>query len=285
MTPGQQKPKVRIVPKTPVVRIATAQEPPPPTIKSTQSKAKKPPKPNKALPNLENQHSQETLAKAIALSQQHPPMHEQAALQIILGHRTVEDWYSQLQERRARNAVRIQRLRELHAKKQEALQEIGGCQQESSWLYLLYSTRVPVCLETSTHEDLQARLHRLNVYSIIVKDMESERHSLRKCSISAIWPVSAQSQCLAMRTITGEPSQRNIAAPYKPSERWPFPHQLLEQAIGARIRAQLLNGSRWEGYLRWNNAFTFLLGEKPEGEAEVLIYKHACCGLEILTKE
>jgi len=83
-----------------------------------------------------------------------------------------------------------------------------------------------------------------------------------------------------MRQITGEPSKRNQIPGRTISDRWSFPHELLQRSIGQQVRADLLNGSIWTGYVRWANAFTFLLEDEPQGGTEVLIFKHACRGLD-----
>lgn len=83
-----------------------------------------------------------------------------------------------------------------------------------------------------------------------------------------------------MRQIAPD-SVRDFLPPEKPQERWPFPEETFSDWVGQKVQVQLLNGSLWTGFVRWNSQYVFLLGDQATGEAEVLVFKHACCGVTL----
>jgi len=287
LNPVPHKPRVRLVVKSPQLQLPVAQEPPPPVLSSTKtpppSKKGKPPKAPKPSLALKRQQYQADYQKATELSLQHPGMHPQTAYQIFLGHFTVEDWYAGCRKRKENRESRLQKY---SIKRQRRIESSGGSlEEERAWTapFLRNLGRELVWLEVAGKGDLIARIQQVTVYDVRLQLEHENLGVIDKTQLSALAAAATHLQILGMRQITGDPLQREAVPSPKLSERWPFPHDLLPKLAGQRIRVQLLNGSSWMGFFRWSSPFTFLLGAEPTGEAEVLIFKHACCGLVVLT--
>jgi sRNA-binding regulator protein Hfq len=290
LKPPTQAPRVRLVVKAkPEIQIPTAQEPPPPVISSTQSPEpakKSKPKPDfevlskdfKASKALKRARFEEKLQKATELTQQHPAMSVQVGIQIVLGQFTVEDW----QARRLQKNESATRKRQ-HFEQQERLIKNLGQNQEMAWLERFYRAQEFVWMDVAVEGELRVRLKAGTRFTVSVKVQDGKVQDgktllLDKTKISAICSAADSAQCALMRQITN-PSLRNSRPETSPWKRWSFPHEVLQQLVGKRVGVELLNGSRWTGYVRWTNVFSFMLGAEPDGGAEVILYKHACCGL------
>lgn len=281
MKPPTQAPRVRLVVKAkPEIQIPTAQEPPPPVISSTQSpapaKKSKPKSDFKISKALKRARFEETLQKATELTQQHPAMSVQVGIQIVLGQFTVEDW----QARRLQKNESATRKRQ-HFEQQERLMKNLGQNQEMAWLERFYRAQEFVWMDVAVEGEISVRLKAGTRFTVSVKVQDGKsRLLLDKTKISAICSAADSGQCALMRQITN-PSLRNSRPEISPWKRWSFPHEVLQQLVGKRVGVELLNGSRWTGYVRWTNVFSFMLGAEPDGGAEVILYKHACCGLTV----
>jgi len=120
-------------------------------------------------------------------------------------------------------------------------------------------------------------------FLLAVQIPDGSYKSFSKRELSAFCSVSLSPQVLGMRQIAPE-SQRDLLPADKPKNRWPFPEDLVSGWVGQRVQVQLLNGSSWTGILRWNSRYTFLLGAHSTGEPEVLLFKHACCAVELTSQ-
>ncbi len=280
MKPAQAPPKVRLVVKAkPEIQIPTAQEPPPPVIAST----KKPPYVKKVNPEFKaskRARFEENYQKALELSQQHPPMSVEVGHQIVLGQFTLEDWQARCQAKKEYAAAKKQRKRQ-HLQKQESLLRDIGQAQESSWFEQFAHTQELIWMESAREGELNARLQATDRYTVTVVK-EDQTLILFKTQISALSSASDQSQCALMRRVI-KASRRNKYADKSPLKRWPFPHEQLQQLVGKRVGVETVNGSLWTGYVRWANVFSFMLATQPDGGAEVILFKHACCSLSEIT--
>lgn len=272
MKQAHPAPSVRLVPKSPSLPVA--QEPPVPIVTSS----KKTPKGKSAAETAKlekQQRRQELLLQAEELSQQNPGLNPQNAYEILLGQYTLEEWTERRQATIARKkAFALQRRLTRFGDKRS--------DEEKAWSSRFFDgpDTDPIWIETAGG-DLIARLTTVKIFTVAVQTADGRYRGFEKTAISALCCAGLSPQVQSMRQIEPE-SRRNVIPARKPKERWAFPEASFAGWVGRQIRLQLLNGSIWTGFLRWNSRYSFLLGAQPEGEPEVLLFKHACCGVQLL---
>ena len=262
---------VRLVPKAPSLPVA--QEPPVPIV--TSSKPSKAKSAAKTAKQEKKQRRQELLVQAEDLSQQNPGFNQQNAYEILLGKYTLEEWTERRQATIARQkALALQRRLARFGDKRS--------DEEKAWCSRFFDgpDPEPIWMETAGG-DLIARVTRVKIFTVAVQVADGSYRGLEKTEISALCGAGLSPQVQGMRQVEPE-SKRDVLPARKPKERWAFPEASFAGWVGGQIRIQLLNGSIWTGFLRWNSRFSFLLGAQPEGEPEVLLFKHACCGVQLL---
>lgn len=268
----QTTPRVRLLPKA-SLQIPVAEEPPVPVISPEKALKVKPPAKGKGVVFREKQRRKELMVQAEVFSQQTPGLNTQMAYEILLGQYTLEEWQARRQASRAKRQTYLERRR---AKESDARSE-----EEKAWCFPFMDAleREPVWLETAKGQEL-GRVIQSRVFLMVVQKINGKHWGYKKTELSALCSARLSPQILQMRQILPE-AQRGAIPAEKPKDRWPFPESLVTSWVGQRVQVQLLNGSVWTGYLRWNSRFTLLLGEQPVGESEVLLYKHACCNIQI----
>ena len=272
----QAHPSVRLVPKklSPAASLPVAQEPPVPVVASSP----KPPKVKsaaKVAKQEKQQRRQLLLLQAEELSQHTPGLNSQCAYEILLGKYTLEEWTERRQATIARQkALALQRRLARFGDKRS--------DEEKAWCSRFFDGPgpEPIWMETAGG-DLIARVTRVKIFTVAVQVADGSYRGLEKTEISALCGAGLSPQVQGMRQVEPE-SKRDVLPARKPKERWAFPEASFAGWVGGQIRIQLLNGSIWTGFLRWNSRFSFLLGAQPEGEPEVLLFKHACCGVQLL---
>ena len=221
------------------------------------------------------QRRQELLLQAEELSQQNPGLNPQCAYEILLGRYTLADWE---ERRQATIARRKERAR------QERLARYGDkrSDEEKAWCSPFFEgpDPEPIWMETAGG-DLIARVTRVKVFTVAVQIADGSYRGFEKTEISALCSAGLSPQVQGMRQVEPE-SKRDVPPARKPKQRWAFPESSFADWVGQRVQVQLLNGSTWTGFLRWNSRYTFLLGALPAGEPEVLLFKHSCCGAQLV---
>ena len=267
MKPTSSPPRARLVLKTPSVPVA--QEPPVPVIQPSppSAKAKEPASPEK----VKKQHRQQLMSQAEELSRQNGGLHPQCAYEILLGKYTLEEWKAR------RRAAETRKQAAFQARAEESRSE-----EEKAWCspFLKASEREPVWLETTCGDQI-ALITRWKPFQGKLEFPDRSWRIADKRELSALCSARLSPQVLGMRQV-GPESQRSMLPAVKPAERWPFPEESFATWIGQLVQVQLLNGSTWTGYLRWNSRYTFLLGAQPTDAPEVLLFKHACCCVQLL---
>lgn len=221
------------------------------------------------------QRRQEMLLLAEGLSQQNPGLHPQSAYEILLGQYTLEEWAERRQATIARQkALALQRRLARYGDKRS--------DDEKAWCSRFFDgpDPEPVWMETAGG-DLIARVTRVKIFTVAVQTADGSRRGFEKTEISALCAAGLSPQIQNMRQVEPE-SKRDVLPARKPKERWAFPEASFGGWVGGQVRIQLLNGSTWTGFLRWNSRYSFLLGVQPAGEPEVLLFKHACCSAQLL---
>lgn len=265
-------PRARLVPKAPSLPVA--QEPPVPVVTSSQ----KPPKVKSAAKTAKQekqQRRQELLLQAEELSQQNPGLNPQNAYEILLGQYTLEEWAERRQATIARQkALALQRRMARFGDKRS--------DEEKAWCSRFFDgpDAEPIWMETAGG-DLLARVTRVKIFTVAVQIADGSYRGFEKTEISALCGAGLSPQVQGMRQVEPD-SKRDVLPARKPKERWAFPEASFAGWCGRQIRIQLLNGSIWTGFLRWNSRYSFLLGGQPAGDPEVLLFKHACCGAQLV---
>ena len=212
------------------------------------------------------QRRQQLMAQAEQLSRENPGLHPQQAYEILLGRYSLEEWKAS---------------REAKLQAQKALDEDSRSEEERAWSLPFFDApeREPVWIETSSCNQI-ARIKQVKTFRLVVTFPNGRYWDYDKRAFSSLCSARLANQILTMRQIA--PGARRDALPaQKPADRWPFPEETFAGWVNQRVEVQLLNGSIWTGFLRWNSRYTFLLGAEPTGDLEILIFKHACCGVQL----
>ena len=271
MKQAHPAPSARLVPMVPSLPVGQAPVPvvtssqKPPTAKSAAKTAKQ----------EKQQRRQELLLQAEELSQQNPGLNAQNAYEILLGQYTLEEWGERRQATIARQkAIALQRRLARFGDKRS--------DEEKTWCSRFFDVpdTEPIWMETAGG-DLVARITTVKIFTVAVQIADGGYLGFEKTAISALCCAGLSPQVQSMRQIEPK-SKRNVLPARKPKERWAFPEASFAGWVGQKVQVQLLNGSIWTGFLRWNSRFSFLLGAEPAGKPEVLLFKHACCGIKVL---
>ncbi len=263
--PVAQEPPVPIVTSSGrALKAESAQEEPPAPVTSSEKVPKvKPPAKGKGKVFQEKQRRKELLRQAEGFSQQTPGLNPQNAYEILLGQYTLEEWKARRQASQARKSDR-------------------RSDEEKAWCYSFLDApdREPIWLETAKGERI-VRVSQARPFLMVVQKTNGKYRGYKKTELSALCSARLSPQVLQMRQIVPE-AWRNALPAENPKDRWLFPEDLVSSWIGQRVKTQLLNGSTWTGFLRWNSRYTLLLGAQPAGDPEVMLFKHACCGIQLL---
>lgn len=271
MKQTQSSPRVRLLPKA-TLSLPVALEPPVPVISPEKPKSK-PPAKGKGKTLQEKQRRQELLVQAQEFSQQNPGLSPESAYEILLGQYTLEEW-------RARREVRLAK-KQAYSARLRAQESDHRSDKEKAWCipFMEAADREPVWLEIAEGERI-VRVSQTRPFLMVVQKTNGKYRGYKKTEISALCSARLSPQVMEMRQILPE-ARRDAVPAEKPKNRWVFPEDLVSSWIGQRVQIQLLNGSIWTGFLRWNSRYTLLLGGQPSGEAEVLLFKHACCSVQL----
>lgn len=272
MKQAHPAPRARLVTKVPLIPVA--QEPPVPVITASK-KASKAKGTDQVDQQQKQQRRQALLPQAEELSQQNPGLNPQNAYEILLGHYSLDEW-------RARRQATQEKRRQHCQRRREARFSDKRSDQEKAWCFPLFEATEPepIWMETVGGDQI-ARVTKAKTFLLAVQIPDGSYRGFPKTEISALCRAAHSPQVQPMRQVEAE-SKRNVLPALKRQERWSFPHQTFSGWVGRQVQIQLLNGSTWTGFLRWNSHYSFLLGAQPEGEPEVLLFKHACCGLQVL---
>lgn len=262
--------RAKLVPQT--SSLPVAQEPPIPIVTSS---GKAPKAKRKTAKEEKKERRQELLPQAEELSQQNPGLKPQCAYRILLGHFTLEEWRERHQVVAAKRKALAQQWRMERYRDKSSDEEKAWCSPFFEGL-----DPEPVWMETASG-DLIARVTRAKIFQLTVQIADGSYRCFEKTKISALCSAGLSPQIQSMRQVEAE-SRRDVLPAFKPKQRWAFPDDLVTGWVGRQVRVQLLNGSTWTGFLRWNGRYTFLLGAQPAGEPEVLVFKHSCCGLQLV---
>lgn len=274
MNPAHNTPRARLVPKAPSLNVA--QEPPVPVVTSSpKAKSKDKISITQQEKQQQQQRREELLAQAEELSQQNQGLNPQNAYEILLGQYTLDEW-------KARRQVSLEKKRHRFQQRKEAQLSDKRSEQEKGWSFRFFeATEVePIWMETTSGDHI-VRVTKMKPFLLGVQIADGSYRGFPKTEISTLCSAGQSTQVQSMRQVEPE-SQRDMLPAKNPKERWLFPESSFAGWIGSQVRVQLLNGSTWTGFLRWNSHFTFLLGAQPEGEHEVLLFKHACCGVQLV---
>lgn len=270
MNQAHSAPRAQLVPKT--QSFPVAQEPPVPIVTSS---GKAPKAKRKTAKQEKKERRQELLPQAEELSQQNPGLRPECAYRILLGHFTLEEWRERHQAVAAkRKALAQQRRMERYGDKRS--------DEEKAWCSPFFEgpDPEPIWMETAGG-DLIARVTRVKIFLLAVQIADGSYRGFEKTEISALCSAALSPQIQSMRQVEPE-SQRDVLPASKPKQRWAFPEEFFSAWLGRQVCVQLLNGSTWTGFLRWNSRYAFLLGAQPAGGPEVLLFKHSCCGLQLV---
>lgn len=229
----------------------------------------KPAKTPKPIPDTKlakQQRRQELMAEAEQLSRENPGLHPQQAYEILLGRYSLEEWKAARQAKLQADRARYEDLRS---------------EEERVWSFPFFEApeREPVWIETSSCNQV-ARIKRVKAFRLVVTFPNGRYRDFDKRAFSSLCSARLAPQILGMRQLTpGAP--RDVLPAQKPADRWPFPEETFAGWVNQKVQVQLLNGSIWTGFLRWVSRYTFLLGAEPTGDLEILLFKHACCGVRL----
>ena len=254
--------------------LSVAQEPPVPVISPEKPAKVKPPAKGKGKTFQEKLRRKELLAQAEVLSQQTPGLNVHNAHEILLGQYTLEEWSARRGVRAAKKQAYFERRNTEHVDQRS--------DEERAWSFTFLEARdrEPVWLETAGGERI-ARVSQAKPFIMVVQKTNGKYRGYKKTELSALCSARLSPQVLGMRQIMPD-AQRDSVPSEKPKDRWIFPEQTFAGWVGQQVQVQLLNGSIWTGYLRWNSRYTFLLGAQPTGDSEVMLFKHACCHVQLL---
>lgn len=320
LSSSAEKPRVRLVAKKTEVEIPVAQEPPVPEIKrkeewdvpaafvppekkkkkvaktEAQEEAVSAPPPNPPAPvvpktpkakkekppskkQLKKLAFQERYERAKELSSQYPGMSVDAAHQALLGVYTVEEW---LVNRKRKQAKAREKAKTVLAQRRiQAGIKQTFTRETLEWQILqgFLESESLLQIESGKFGLITRRLTGQGIYKFYFKDDSGvviQENKLRVASIG----LAADMDLEAMRVRLAE--EQLFKLDKDPKMRWSFPHELLNEGVGRKARVVLVNNSVWSGHVLWCGPFSFGLAKDAKAEkASVIIYKHACCGVEL----
>lgn len=316
-----EKPKVRLVVKKTEVEIPSAQQPPVPEIKRrkeewelalptdvplhppVKAKAKKTaPKKAETAPVAPKAESVETKPKkekpltakqqrklafqqryelAKEMSAQNPGLSPDAANFILLGNYTLEEWLANQELKRKKNLEKWKAHQERAKAVQAAKWSLAMETLEYQLLERFRSEQSKLWFETAWGDMTGVQLRRVTLYRLMMKNSLGQNLPWKKLKLASFGVASEQPHFESMREII-DTEKRSFILEEKPANRWPFPHELLNDVVGRRVRATLVNGSVWSGFLSWACRYSFGLSVEPSmDEASIVIFKHACCGIDL----
>ncbi len=237
--------------------------------------------PRKAKPLTPKQQQKLNFELAKEMSAKNPGLSLNAANCVLMGQFTIEEWFANQKLKRRKNEERLKAYKERAKAAQEAKWALAMDTLEYQIWERYRSEQSLLWFETAWGDETEIQLRRATLYRLFMKNSLGKNLPWKKIKLASFGLASKQPDFAAMREIVN-PEKRSFILEEKPSDRWLFPHELLNGAVGRRIRATLVNGSVWSGFLNWVCGYTFGLSiEANMDEASIVIFKHACCGIDL----
>ena len=215
------------------------------------------------------------------MSAKTPGLSPDAANFILSGKYTLEEWLANQQLKRKKNLEKWKAYKEKAKAILDARWAISMETLEYQILERFRSEQSTLWFETTWGDLTGVQLRRVTLYRLMMKSSLGQNLPWKKLKLASFGVASEQPNFDSMREIV-EPEKRSFVLEEKPADRWPFPHELLNDAVGRRVRATLVNGSVWSGFLSWACRYSFGLSITPSmNEASIVIFKHACCGIDL----
>ncbi len=242
-------------------------------------------KPKKVKPLTAKQQKklafQQRYELAKEMSAKNPGLSPDAANFILLGNYTLEEWLANQELKRKKNLEKWKAHQERAKAVQAAKWSLAMETLEYQLLERFRAEQSTLWFETTWGDLTGVQLRRVTLYRLMMKNSLGQNLPWKKLKLASFGVASEQPNFDSMREIV-EPEKRSFVLEEKPADRWPFPHELFNDAVGRRVRATLVNGSVWSGYLSWACRYSFGLSTEPStDEASIVIFKHACCGIDL----